>query len=76
MRGPNANPNMYMVSGRTATVRLTLNSVMNAEVAGTVTDEENVLQLIMTSSAGIIQHASCELLSTYIKKAKKHGTAV
>lgn len=51
--GPNANPNMYRVSERRASVRPTLNSAMRAEVAGPVTDAENVLQLITTWSAGV-----------------------
>jgi len=53
MRGPKANPTMYRVPGRRALVRLMLNSVMSTEVAGPVMDAENVLQLIMTWSAGV-----------------------
>jgi hypothetical protein len=75
IRGPNAKPNMYSVPERRAAVVLTLNSVIKAEVAGTVTVAANVLQLIMTRSVGVY-YLLRGLFKTYIKKAKKQGTAV
>jgi hypothetical protein len=48
---------------------------MSAEVAGTVTDAANVLQFIMTRSVRVEDMLS-GLFKTYIKKARKQGTAV
>ncbi len=73
--GPKASPSMYMVSERIATVRLTANSTMRAEVAGTVTDAENVLQFDHDLVSGS-PHLVVQGLSTNIKKARKQGMAV
>jgi hypothetical protein len=73
--GQNANPSMYRVSERRASVRLTLNSVMIAEVAGTVMDAENVLPMV-TILLAEVYNVLPGLFKTYIKKAKKQGIAV
>lgn len=53
-RGPNDRPNKYTVVVSRATVWLILNSDISADVAGVLTDAENVLHLVKTLSTKML----------------------